>query len=314
MAEYAESGVRLVALPDRSGKTEALMSAIESTTADVLVFSDANTSFAPDAVARLVAALADESVGCVTGELRYRRPEQGNLSGEGLYWWYETWLKRLESMVGSVVGATGAIHAVRREDFPALVPAAISDLEVGLHVVAEGSRVVYQPAAVGYEDLPKGPGAGFRRKYRIVPRSLGSLHRYRALLWPFRSGFFALQLLSHKVLRWFGGLAIVGVLVGALLAGPSPVYRWLLVAQLVFYGLVAAGLLLRAIGLPSRWLRGPIYLCSAQAASLVALVLFAMGREATVWESRGGYASCEPSRTCVVRRTDLGEPPTEREA
>ena len=283
----AGAGVRLVACPARVGKTGALSRAVRATSAETLVFSDANSAFAPDALRQLVGALADPAVGCVVGELRYRPPDGRNLSGEALYWGYESWLKRHQAQVGSLVGATGAIHAVRRGLYPELDPTAISDLEVGLHVVALGQRVAYEPRAVAFEDLPSGPRADFRRKCRIVLRSLGSLRRYGALLDPMRSGMFAVHLVSHKVVRWLSGALMLGLLLASAAASGRPFYAGVFWGQLAAYGLIAAAWALEARGVAIGVLRAPLYFCTVHAAALVALVLFVAGRTAATWEVGG---------------------------
>jgi cellulose synthase/poly-beta-1,6-N-acetylglucosamine synthase-like glycosyltransferase len=292
VADLASDRVLLVEAPERMGKNRALELARPLVHEPILVFSDANTQFAPDAVRRLVDRLADPTIGCVTGELLYRSPGGGTSSGEGLYWRYETWLKRLESQASSVVGATGAIYALRAALQPVLLPAESSDFGMGLAAVQAGYRAVYEPAALAYEELPANLGADARRKHRIALRAMRSVAHRRALLNPARFGLYAVSLLSHKLLRWGALLPLAGLLVSNVFLPWRSPYGAFLLLQGLGYGLALLGALQAALGVRRSPLKALAYFLTAHAATFAAIVSFLAGRQAAVWGVRGAKDPC----------------------
>ncbi len=205
-AEIVESfknrGVILRAFP-RVGKTGIQNRAVRVATGDILVFSDANGFYRPDAIRKLVRNFADPSIACVCGQLTYTADRQTAGDCEQSYWHYEKFMKRRESQLSSLVGANGSIYAVRRADYIEIHPDLISDLVEPLALVQRGRRVVYEPEAISVEEGSTAYGVEFRRKVRILTRSMKGLLHMRALLNPFRYGIFSFQLLMHKVLRYF---------------------------------------------------------------------------------------------------------------
>jgi cellulose synthase/poly-beta-1,6-N-acetylglucosamine synthase-like glycosyltransferase len=255
---------------------------------EVIVFSDANAMYLPDAVRQLVANFADPGVGAAIGESRYVIGEQdASTESENTYWSYEIQVKLLESRLGSVVGGDGAIYAIRKALYRDLAPGDLSDFVNPLQIVAQGYRVVYEPRAVSYEGGAEGYSAEFQRKVRIVNRAWRATWKMRALLNPLRTGFFALEFLSHKVLRWLVPWLLLAVLgANVVLAGAGPAYQWLLAGQLACYALAAVGfVLVRLRGDPGRIAGIPYYFCLVNLASLVALVQVFAGRQYTTWTS-----------------------------
>ena len=159
--------------------------------------------YEPDAIRKLVRNFADPNVGYVVGQQRYEKDCAEISVAESLYWKYESWLKERETRLGSVVGGDGAIYAIRRSLFKPLRPDDISDFTLPLMIVADGFRGIYEPEAICYERTASSFGGEFRRKIRIVNRSLRAVTRVPQVLNPFRVGVFSLQLFLHKVLRWF---------------------------------------------------------------------------------------------------------------
>ncbi len=232
--------LRLVASQARHGKTHGMNTLISQTSADLLVFSDANVMFAADAVPRLLAPFADPAVGAVCGHLLYTGPD-GNATAEtgSLYWRLEERIKALESATGSVMGADGSIFAIRRALHRPPPADLIDDMYVSLAILCEGSRIVRADDAYAYEESVSRPGEEFRRKIRIACQAF-NVHR---ALW---SRLRAMPLLdrykyvSHKLLRWIaiyllvaGGTAILG---GIALAGDGWVALGLLAAAVALSG------------------------------------------------------------------------------
>jgi cellulose synthase/poly-beta-1,6-N-acetylglucosamine synthase-like glycosyltransferase len=290
VAHYAGHGVELIAFP-RSGKMPVLNALVARATGEILVFSDANSIYDRDALRQLVRSFADPAVGGVAGNQVYST-SSGNAAsfGERLYWRLDRWLKRLESRAGSTISATGAIYAIRRELFRP-VPAAVSDdLVISTRVIAQGRRLVFEPAAIAREATAPDDGAEFRRKVRVVNHSLRALWTMRELFNPLRYGFYSLELFSHKVLRrsviW---LLLVVLPASVWLAPTGPVYRALLLAQLALYGAAALALLLRSTSV-RRWklyrlLAVPYYFCFVNLACLRAWLQLARGHRFETWDS-----------------------------
>ncbi len=284
-AEFAERGVCLFRVGKRGGKTLAQNAGVELASGRFLVFSDANSMYAPDALKRLMAPFADERIGCVCGELQYANPEDGGVGkGEGAYWRYEQFLKQRESLLSSTLGANGAIYALRRELFEELGSEIISDFVMPIRVWRQGYRVLYESKAIAVEHSGGSFGDEYGRRRRIITRSLHGLWTQRGVLNPFAHFFFALQMFSHKVLRWLVPvLLLVALLVNIPLAADS-LYRLLLVLQIIFYGLAVLGNIL-----PERLSRlfpfyVPAYFCAINFGALLGLVHFLTGRRDRIWQ------------------------------
>jgi cellulose synthase/poly-beta-1,6-N-acetylglucosamine synthase-like glycosyltransferase len=228
--EYQSRGVVLCVQAVRKGKTAGLNAVVPERPSEIVVFSDANALYEPDAIRKLVRNFDDPQVGCVTGEARYL---EGNRSaadaGERAYWDYEMQLKRLETAITSMVGGDGAIYAIRRHLWRELPENAINDFLNPLQIVAAGWRAVYESEAVCHEETAGGTRQEYRRRVRIVSRSWRAVCLVPGLLNPFRSGLFALALFSHKVLRWLSGLFFVMAAIGlaGVIASTTDGFGWI---------------------------------------------------------------------------------------
>jgi cellulose synthase/poly-beta-1,6-N-acetylglucosamine synthase-like glycosyltransferase len=281
----AATGVRLLELP-RQGKNGALNAAAAAAGGEILVFTDADARLAPDALRRLVAPLADSGVGAVAGERQpgNRRDSRRRQIG----WMLRRGLRELLSRAGSVTAAEGQIHAVRRELFRPLPMDVNDDFFISVGAVAAHRRLVYEPRAASQPfSGSTALRAPFRRKVRQTERWLRALWHVRGLLNPFQHGFYAFQLMSHKLLRRlaFAPLLVLAV-TGPMLWRCGKVYRVTTLAQLSLHGGAALGLLLRHRRARGRnLLRGPLLFDMAHAASLVAMINVARhrGRSQAVW-------------------------------
>jgi cellulose synthase/poly-beta-1,6-N-acetylglucosamine synthase-like glycosyltransferase len=228
------------------GKARALNAGVARARHPLLVFTDARQRFAPDALRRLVAPLADSRVGAVSGELvldAETGPHQavGIAEGVGGYWRYEKWLRRHESLVGSTLGATGAIYALRRELWQPLPGDTIlDDVLAPMRAVLASRRVVFEAGAHAFDRAAVAP-VELRRKIRTLAGNVQLLWLEPRLLNPFANPVW-LQFLSHKLGRLVVPYALIVLLVtSGALADESPVYAAAFGAQLVFYGFAAYG-------------------------------------------------------------------------
>jgi cellulose synthase/poly-beta-1,6-N-acetylglucosamine synthase-like glycosyltransferase len=230
-----EPRVRLLAL-QRGGKLAALNHAVGESKRDVVAFSDANSSWAPDALRKLMRNLADENVAYVCGKLSLERPDGTNR--EGVYWRYELWLRESESALGSITGGNGSIFAVRRTDYVAHR----FGLDLGLPdaMVKRGKRAVYEPEAVASEKPAGNLEDEYRRKVRMFPWAWQHMFEGRMLAGVGPLYFF--ELFSHRVLRYASGILHVVLLATSIaLAGQGLVYLVALAGQLAWLALAALG-------------------------------------------------------------------------
>ncbi len=220
-ASFADRGVVLHAFR-RMGKTGVQNQVVKAARGEILVFSDANAFYRPDALRKLVRNFADPSVGCASGQLVYSADPSSAGSCEASYWDYEKFLKKRESELSSLIGANGSIYAVRRSDYVPIEEDLISDLVEPLALVREGKRVVYEPEAISLEEASSTYSVEFARKVRILTRSIKGLLHMRALFNPLTYGVFSVQLFVHKLLRYLVPVFLLtglGSLLGLALLG-----------------------------------------------------------------------------------------------
>ena len=233
-----EPHVRLLAC-ERGGKVAAQHHAVRETSGDVVAFSDANSTWAPDVLRLLTASLADPEVGYVCGRLELRDATGANK--EGLYWRYELWLRQQESLVHSITGGNGAVYAVRREDYVEDDPRYGHDLGFPYLIVQHGKRAVYEPAAVAVENTSSEPEDEYERKVRMVAQSWGHVLSGRMLRRT--NPLYMVELVSHRLLRYGSGILHVVLFASsaALVPRGGVVYRVAFAGQLAAFGLVYAG-------------------------------------------------------------------------
>ena len=237
LVESFGRGVRLLRCP-RGGKVAAQDRAVRDSSGEIVAFSDANATWAPDALRRLVRNFADPEVAYVCGRLSLERPDGSNR--EGVYWRYELWLRGAESPLGSVTGGNGSIYAVRREDYVEVDPRFGHDLSFPYLMVQRGRRAVYEPAATAFEKPTPSNEDEFRRKVRMFEHCWLIVGRGRMLrrLPP----VYFVEVFSHRHLRYASGLLHVVLLATSIaLATRGWVYAAVLGAQLLFLLAAAAG-------------------------------------------------------------------------
>jgi len=226
----ATPAMTVIELGARRGKAAALNAGLERAANEILVFSDASIELELDALDHLVRPFQDPEIGCVSGEDRIA--ESG---GESWYGRYELWLRRLESKVHSIVGASGSFYAQRRAlcaPFPAgLAP----DFVSVLRTVEQGFRAVSEPAALGTMTSVKDPRHEFERKVRTLIRGMTTLFAHARVLNPIRFGVFSFAVWSHKVMRWLVPFFLVAAFLSPVALLGSPWYLAAFAAQVAFY-------------------------------------------------------------------------------
>ena len=242
LREYGrDSRVQVVLNQLSQGKASGLNNAIERADGEIVVFTDVRQKIEPSAVRRLMENFADPEVGCASGELMLGDPSQGE-SGKGLslYWRIEKLVRELEAASGSVVGATGALYAVRRELLTTVPPGTIlDDVYLPMQVVRQGKRVVFDERARAWDDPDLGTDREFARKVRTLSGNYQLLQLAPWLLSgrnPIRFEF-----VSHKLMRLAVPLGLAALFVTSIWL-KSGFYRAALILQLAFYGLERPGI------------------------------------------------------------------------
>jgi cellulose synthase/poly-beta-1,6-N-acetylglucosamine synthase-like glycosyltransferase len=290
LAKRSGGRLRLLRQEPRQGKTQALNTAIGDTSADVVVFADANSIYAPTTIGLLVRSFSDPSVGYVTGNMLYTNSARSAVAeGSGSYMSYENLLRKLETRAGSIVGVDGGVDAIRRELYIPMHADQLPDFVLPLSVVEQGKRVVYEADAVVYEPALSNPAEEFRMRVRVSLRALWALYDKRSLLNPLRYPMFAWQLISHKALRYLAFLPLVGLLIfNALVFVQQGSYGGLLILQVAAYALAAVGHLFRRSGAGASWLLTPYYFVVLNVACVVAFWKFLCGQKMILWIPRQG--------------------------
>jgi cellulose synthase/poly-beta-1,6-N-acetylglucosamine synthase-like glycosyltransferase len=231
------SGVTVISNA-RGGKVAAQDRAVRETDSEIVAFSDANCTWATDALRQLVRPFADPEVAYVCGQLRILDAEGGNK--EGVYWRYEMEVRRAESALGSVTGGNGSIYALRREDYVEVDPRFGHDLSLPYLMVQRGRRAVYEPAALASEKPTPTNESEYRRKVRMFEHCWLIILRGRMFrrLGP----LYGLEIVSHRLLRYGSGLLhLVLLAVSLALIGHGWVYEAILALQLALLAAAAAG-------------------------------------------------------------------------
>jgi cellulose synthase/poly-beta-1,6-N-acetylglucosamine synthase-like glycosyltransferase len=286
VGEFASRGVKLFRQEGRVGKTETQNNAVRLANGEVILFSDATTEYSPDVLRKLLPAFADASVGCVAGRLVYVDHADTNVgTGAKSYWNYETFLKTAESRACSLIGASGCLYAVRRSAYVAMYPEACSDFLICTVVYRQGLRSIFEPAAVCIEHTNRKAVDEMRMRVRVISQTFTDLWRNRDMLNPFRSGFYAVELVSHKVLRYAVPFILMALLAAtAVLAGQSVFFTALFALQMMFYAMALIGWLLERAGKRLSLTVIPLYFVLANLASIIAFYKFLRGERYSTWE------------------------------
>jgi cellulose synthase/poly-beta-1,6-N-acetylglucosamine synthase-like glycosyltransferase len=277
----AAPGVRRVRVPSRSGKSNALNRGVAVASHEVLVFSDASTLFAPDAVRQLVRHFVDPQVGVACGMLGFEGGAEFQQT-EGVYWRYEKALRVMEARLGATLTASGAIYALRRAAWRPLAPdVMIDDFVVPLNARRAGYAVVFDPEARASEVAEESVRDEFTRRVRLA---VGSFRALGELLRTPLPAFTAFAFFSHKLLRWVLPLLMLALLLASAALAAQPVYLAALVLQLLFYAWALAGFLFRERMAPVRYSLIGYFLLAINLAFLVGFVRFLSGRQEVRWK------------------------------
>jgi len=282
---YSDRGVILHRSNQHGGKIAAIRGAEPLFTGDVVVFTDADSHFNPGALQALTRHFSDSQVGAVSG--RETRPPAGSGGkGEGLYNRIETLVKRLESRVGSQVLLHGGIFAIRQDLLPYIPDHLTHDAVVPVKLALAGLRTAYEPQAVSEEAYDLDTSQDFQRRIRTVIQAYQSYLYDKDGLNPMKTGFFALQVISHRFMRWYLlPVLVVALVANLLLIGHSNLYLALAVIQIFCYALALLGFILDRLGYRPAVFYFPFYFIYIHLAAFIALTNSWRGKTVATWHT-----------------------------
>ncbi len=282
---FSGESVTLFDYKERTGKIGAILKTVPCLSSDVIVFSDANTMYAPDAVKKLVRSFNDAEVGAVSADVIMQNEETTFGRSESSYYSYERWIQRKESEIGSIIGADGGMYAIRRELFKAPSPNIIlDDFVISMNVALQGKRVVFDEDAIGFEMSTITHKAEFFRKSRVVAGAVQALKQAEGIPGPGQPGLFV-SFLSHKLLRWLIPFFLIGMFFsnGILAAcSGSFYYEWTFGMQVILYFMGIIGFMFGGEG-RFQLLGIPFYFCLVNAAAFYGFYKGIFNKQAVTW-------------------------------
>jgi cellulose synthase/poly-beta-1,6-N-acetylglucosamine synthase-like glycosyltransferase len=281
---HGRGRIELLEFRTNRGKAAVLNDAVAASAGEIIVLSDANTMMEHDAVRRLARWFSDPEIGVVCGRLLLVDSVTGQ-NADGVYWKYETFLKKCEARLGALLGVNGAIYAIRRSLFPTLPHRiAVDDFVIPLLArLKAGSRIEYDAEAIAHEETAPAISSEFTRRARIGAGGFQSI----ALLWPLlapRQGWIALSFFSHKILRWVCPFFLVGAFAANGLLADDPLFRSLFLTQLALYLVAVLGYVSPRFGARYKVARLPTMFATMNLALLAGFFQWALGRQTGVWQ------------------------------
>jgi len=291
VGHFKDLGVVLAFTPHRDGKMAAINRAIPLASGDIIVFSDANNMYEADAIQKLVAPFSDTKIGATTGAKLIIQGGSSLSRAEGIYWKYESWIKKNETVLGTCTSSVGEILAIRRELYnPPPNNIINDDYYIVLDLIRRGFRVYYVPEARSLEYISA------TARDEMVRRSRMNAGKYQAIflsysLLPFNQPFILWQIISHKFCRAFLPFGFIGALVANILIvllqpnTLSAYFYWiLLMLQISFYAAAVLGNWIKFQGVLGKLIYLPTYLVNSNLAVLRGFYGYMSKRQTNVWE------------------------------
>lgn len=283
--KYIEQGVRFLDFSRRTGKVNVLNNIIPQAKGGIIVLSDANTIYEPNSIQELVKHFINPRIGCVCGKLILKKPDT-SYGGEfeGIYWKYESFLKRLEGRMGFLLGANGGIYAIRKNLFE-IIPTntIVEDFVIPMKILENGYKIIYEPEAVAFEETSKSIAEEIKRKIRIGAGAYQAILLTIPMLNIFR-GFPSFAYWSHKVIRWFVPFLLIFLLLFNILLIKESRYLYLFILQCIGYLGAFTGYLLNKNKIQLKLFTPLYYFVAMNVALLIGFFRFIMGLQSVTWE------------------------------
>jgi len=287
--QFQDPRIKLFINPSRQGKVATINGLVPNARNEIIFFTDARQILDVDAVRKLVSNFADPNIGCVSGELMFTSKEGGTAKGVNLYWNYEKFIRRQESSVHSMMGATGAIYAIRKVLFvPGPVDIVLDDMHTPFKIIQQGYRAVFDDSACAYDQVADNPKEEYRRKTRTICGNYQIFAIFPGLFIPFKSPI-AWQLFSHKFLRVIIPFFLIALFFINFVLSYEPSFKLLWTLQIAFYTLALFGHLTRnyhksLFKYISKICYVPYVFCLLNYSAFVGFWLFVSARQQTTWK------------------------------
>lgn len=283
---FADRGVRLLRVEGRVGKTGTQNKAVAAATGEIIIFSDATTTYEKGNIRNIVRNYADPEVGAVSGRYEYYNPTGAAIgTGNILFWKYENLIKSSQTRIKTISGCCGCIYSVRKKAYEPLPPDIISDLCEPLKILEKGYRIVFEPDAVAYEETTEKASEEFNMRIRVISRGMRGLLYMKKLFNPLKFPFVAFQLFSHKVLRWLIPFFMLALFTSNLFLLDGVFYKVTMALQAAFYGMAALAWLGEKADLKLKVFSIPLYFSTVNIASAVSMYKTLKGFKAVTWET-----------------------------
>jgi len=280
------SGKSVISLhsQERRGKSAALNRAVENSSGEIIIFSDANNDFNKDSIKKLIRNFTADSIGAVSGAKRiYSNNKRQSSAGDGMYWKYESFIKLCESKIGSITGLDGEIMAIRRELFDPIDQSYINDdAAITFNVISKGKRVIYDVDAQAYEEASLSISDDINVKIRMTAGGYQSIFS-GDLLKCLNNPLFIFEFISHKVLRWLTPYLMLSIFVLSLLLHDNNYVLLLIIFQIIFYALAVAGWLIKDKSDIKSYLYIPMYFCVMNTAMLIGSIRYFTSNSSVNW-------------------------------
>jgi len=288
VARYPQ--IQLMHQPARKGKIAAVHRAMQTVTTEIVVFTDANTFLNSDALLYLCRHYKDEKVGAASGEKKVNSGDEADATaGEGIYWKYESTLKKWDAELYSVVGAAGELFSIRTSLYQPVPPETIlDDFMISLLAAEKGYRIAYEPLACAVEHGSESIAEELKRKIRIAAGGIQSIIWLKSLMNPFKNPVLAFEYVSHRVLRWTVTpfLLILAFILNGIIALQTGglLYTGLFVLQAFFYILALLGWWMEKRQLKVKVLFIPYYFCMMNYAVIAGINRYMRKQQSAAWE------------------------------
>lgn len=286
----AHKQIKLMHSPERGGKIGAIHRAMAEVSSEIVVFTDANTTLNEDALINIASHYSDARVGAVAGEKRVST--SGNTdatAGEGIYWKYESFLKKLDSELHTVVGAAGELFSIRTTLYqPVSSRVILDDFVISLLIAEKNYKVVYEPKAYSIEHASANIREELKRKVRIAAGGIQAIIWLRKLLNPFLHPVLSFQYISHRVLRWsltpFCLILVFFMNILIVIQNGGLPYQLFLAAQIIFYGAAAIGWMFERKEIKIKIFFVPFYFCLMNYAVIRGIKRYYSDKQSSIWE------------------------------
>ncbi len=285
LSKLKEKNIRAFLYQNRGGKSAVLNKLVKEAEGEIYIFSDANTIYNKDAILKLVRHFEDKNIGGVCGFLKLVNPNK-NVGGMGeqFYWNFENILKKSEGTIKTVIGANGAIYALRKEFYRPLPEdkVVMDDFLIPLKAVELGYDVIYDGEALAEETTSPDLSGEYQRKIRIGAANFNALVEIKNLLKPWK-GFVSISLWSHKIFRWFAPFLLLAMFLSNLFLAIKGSYELLFWAQSLFYGSAIAGFILAKKNVTTKIIIYPYYFCAINLALAIGFFRFLTKSQKPAW-------------------------------